>query len=161
MKVYFAGPDVFRYDAPSYFYHELQNKCEKEIITPLIPLDFDLTQSIDIYQKNISLIKECDVVLANLDPFRGPSLDSGTAFEIGYAIAINKIVIGYYTYDAFLSYKDRMEPVFWEYSKEYPLIEDFGLSDNLMIIHSCQYVVNSIDEAIKLSKTIFTDHKND
>ena len=71
---------------------------------------------------------------------------------------MNKNVIGYYTYDLFLTYKDRMETYFWEYSKAYPLIEDFNLSDNLMIIHSCSHIVYGIDDAIELAKTFYIDN---
>src|SRR3546814_9394970 len=34
-------------------------------------------------------------VLANLDFFRGPEPDSGTCFEVGYAVAQGKSVFGY------------------------------------------------------------------
>lgn len=152
IKVYFAGPDVFRYDAPVYFNDEIAEKCKINDIQPLFPLDTDLTDPISIFNNNIALIHECNVVLANLDPFRGASLDAGTAFEIGYATAIGKNIVGYYTYDSFLSYKDRMEPMFWEYSSQYPLIEDFDLSDNLMIIYGCNFIAKSLDEAIQLAK---------
>jgi nucleoside 2-deoxyribosyltransferase len=41
------------------------------------------------------LIKSCHVVVANLTPFRGPSCDVGTAYEIGFAHALGKIVFAY------------------------------------------------------------------
>ena len=48
-----------------------------------------------IYRANIGLIAEADALLANLNPFRGSEPDSGTVFEIGYAIALGKRVVGY------------------------------------------------------------------
>jgi nucleoside 2-deoxyribosyltransferase len=48
-----------------------------------------------IYQANIGLIARADAVLANLDFFRGTEPDSGTCFEVGYAVALGKPVYGY------------------------------------------------------------------
>lgn len=44
-----------------------------------------------IYEKDISALKACDVVVAVLD---GAKVDSGVAFETGYAVAIGKPVMG-------------------------------------------------------------------
>ena len=44
-----------------------------------------------IYEEDISALKACDVVVAVLD---GVEVDSGVAFEMGYAVAIGKPVIG-------------------------------------------------------------------
>lgn len=44
-----------------------------------------------IYEMDLRAIEEADVVVAVLD---GPDVDSGTAFEIGYATAKGKPVIG-------------------------------------------------------------------
>jgi len=44
-----------------------------------------------IYKEDISALKACDVVVAVLD---GVEVDSGVAFEIGYAVATGKPVIG-------------------------------------------------------------------
>jgi len=48
-----------------------------------------------IYQANVDLLDRADIVIANLTPFRGPSMDVGTAFEIGFADARGKKVFGY------------------------------------------------------------------
>jgi len=44
-----------------------------------------------IYEEDISALKACDVVVAVLD---GVEVDSGVAFEMGYAVALGKPVIG-------------------------------------------------------------------
>jgi len=44
-----------------------------------------------IYEEDISALKACNVVVAILD---GVEVDSGVAFEMGYAVAIGKPVIG-------------------------------------------------------------------
>lgn len=50
-----------------------------------------------IFEANLGLIRKAQIVVANLDPFRGPEPDSGTAFEMGYALALGKKVCGYVT----------------------------------------------------------------
>lgn len=44
-----------------------------------------------IYEEDISALRSCDVVVAILD---GVEIDSGVAFEMGYAAALKKPVIG-------------------------------------------------------------------
>ena len=44
-----------------------------------------------IYEEDISALKACDIVVAVLD---GVEVDSGVAFEMGYAAAIGKPVMG-------------------------------------------------------------------
>ncbi|MEM3465559.1 MAG: nucleoside 2-deoxyribosyltransferase, partial [Candidatus Jordarchaeales archaeon] len=44
-----------------------------------------------IYELNVSALKNSDVVVAVLD---GANVDSGVAFEVGYATALGKQVIG-------------------------------------------------------------------
>jgi nucleoside 2-deoxyribosyltransferase len=49
------------------------------------------------FSKAISLIRKAQIVIANLNPFRGLEPDSGTAFELGYAFALDKQIYGYVT----------------------------------------------------------------
>jgi len=44
-----------------------------------------------IFQKNISAIKECDIMVAVLDQ---ADTDSGTSWEVGYAYGIGKPILG-------------------------------------------------------------------
>lgn len=44
-----------------------------------------------IFHKNLAALRACDVVVAVLD---GVDVDSGTAFEVGYAYALGKPVVG-------------------------------------------------------------------
>ncbi|WP_413626950.1 nucleoside 2-deoxyribosyltransferase [Fructilactobacillus vespulae] len=46
----------------------------------------------EIYQKDIDNVKACDAVVAIID-FEGKHVDSGTAYEIGAAVAMGKPVI--------------------------------------------------------------------
>ena len=100
--LYLAGPDVFRPDARERGL-QLKAACARFGFEGLFPLDQDVpaglgdpaAQAAWIYRANIGLIERADAVLANLDFFRGPEPDSGTCFEVGYAVARGKPVFGY------------------------------------------------------------------
>jgi nucleoside 2-deoxyribosyltransferase len=131
-RVYLAGPDVFYPDAAARS-AKLKDTCLHYGFEGVFPLDSELQlltpaareeNGYLIYEANIKLIRSCQAILANVSPFRGPSLDAGTAFEIGYGKALGLDVVGY-TSNLTL-YKDRAKP-------DGMLVEDFGMIDNLMI----------------------------
>ena len=91
-----------------------------------------------IYRANVGLIERADCVLANLEPFRGSEPDSGTAFEVGYALALGKPVYAYLS-DAG-AYTERLARLAPEWLGEHPgedrdgwQLEGFGLPLNLML----------------------------
>lgn len=139
MKLYLAGPDVFFPNVKD-IAKAKKEICAKYGATGLFPLDnkIDITKKgadLKIYIANCALMVEADACIANLTPFRGPSMDVGTAFEIGYMTALSKRVYGY-TNDSRL-YHDRVDDANWP---EFPsvdldgyAIENFGNVDNLMI----------------------------
>lgn len=142
MKIYIAGPQVFKSNAVA-LGKFLKDKCSEYGHEGLFPFDNECDTSEDIFQANFDMIKSCDVVIACIEPFRGPSADVGTAWEIGAAKALGKIVIGYK--DAFLEeYKHRAEGC-----TEYPAVEDFGLTDNLMIAHGCDRICRTFDKSLE------------
>ena len=49
----------------------------------------------DIYRVCVAHMERCDVLIADMTPFRGPSMDVGTAFEMGFAKACRMPVFGY------------------------------------------------------------------
>lgn len=131
-RVYLAGPDVFYPDVAERA-AKLKDTCKHYGFEGVFPLDsgLQLTSPIAreengflIYEANIKLIRSCRAILANMNPFRGPSLDAGTAFEIGYGRALGLDVVGYVEKRTF--YKDRVTP-------DGLMVEDFGMIDNLMI----------------------------
>lgn len=148
-KVYIAGPDVFRSDAAGYFAY-VRDYALSFNLQALIPLDNEApvsnsegTLSKNIYEANLKMIRDCDLVIANITPFRGVSLDPGTAFEIGYAKSLGLRVIGF-THDG-REYKQRVPNP----APSHPSVEDFGLIENLMIQHSCDGIWRSIESAIQ------------
>jgi nucleoside 2-deoxyribosyltransferase len=46
--------------------------------------------SLRIYRMNRAMMLASDVIIANLTPFRGPSADDGTAFEVGFFDALGR-----------------------------------------------------------------------
>jgi nucleoside 2-deoxyribosyltransferase len=102
-RIYLAGPDVFFPDAEA-VYARLKTLCSLLGMVGVAPTDSDaakgFTGSEDalaqrIYEGNVALIEQADGVAANLVAFRGLEPDSGTVFEVGYAIALGKPVVGY------------------------------------------------------------------
>lgn len=157
IRVYLAGPDVFERD-PTKRAQVLKRICQQHGLEGIFPLDAVVSCEILgsqqhgrlISQANEKLIRSCEGVLANLTPFRGPSADAGTIYEVGYACGLKKVVVGYT-----FAHKDFYErTLMW--TTEFPhlaqhpdqltcradgakedadgmLIESFGLMDNLMI----------------------------
>lgn len=95
MKIYFAGPDVFRPDV-GHFFEDVRQRCAAAGIEHLIPVDGpQQLQPGPIFHSNVRLLRAADLVLANLNPFRGAEPDSGTVWEVAYAYAAGTPVIGY------------------------------------------------------------------
>jgi nucleoside 2-deoxyribosyltransferase len=144
MKVYLAGPDVFLPDALEIRRIKLK-LCARHGLTGLYPLDNPIDvagrDSLSIFHGNEAMMIEADAIIANLTPFRGPGTDAGTAYELGYMAGRGKLCLGY-TNDP-SSYADRVRQFTEVNSRQGRLVdatglmvEDFALSDNLMMIHA-------------------------
>lgn len=157
MKIYLAGPDVFRPDVADWA-ESARELCRRYGFEPLLPVDHQETQPDKIFQSNIDLIRKAQIVAANLDPFRGPEPDSGTAFEIGYALALGKKVCGYVSRLETLA--QRVESA--ENRSEAPapygnkltdrnglMIENFGLPCNLMLSVPANIVEGGLEGCLK------------
>lgn len=102
MRIYLAGPEVFLDNAAAVGAAK-KAICARHGLTGLFPLDTAL--SVDgleprqrgraIYAANLRLIRSADAMIANLTPFRGPSADVGTAFEMGVMAALGRPVLAY------------------------------------------------------------------
>jgi nucleoside 2-deoxyribosyltransferase len=145
MKIYLAGPDVFLPDAVEIGRRKVE-LCARHGLTGLYPLDnaVDLAASdasLRIFRGNEAMMIGADAIIANLTPFRGPSADAGTVYELGYMAGRGKLCLGY-SNDP-LPYADRVRKFTDVSSRDGRLVdalgltvEDFGLTDNLMMIHA-------------------------
>src|SRR5579871_2290684 len=99
MKIYLAGPDVFLPDAIDVGRRKAEI-CSRYGLTGLFPLDntVDMSTSgasLRIFRGNEAMMNEADAIIANLTPFRGPSADPGTVYELGYMAGRGKQCLGY------------------------------------------------------------------
>ncbi len=154
-KIYIAGFDVFKPNSIEVG-KDYKSTCKEFGFEGLYPLDNQIDEAWSkevarefIYKKNIELIEMCDIVIANGNPFRGDELDSGTAFEIGYALALKKEVVIYMedtrSYLQKSTCKAKKDDVV---DKDGMFIEDFNFSLNLMF-SACNIVKGGFKEAIK------------
>lgn len=143
IRVYLAGPDVFETDAVTQG-EALKALCTKYGFEGCFPLDNAIDGGKSPYETagaireaNIALLKSCDVVMANLNPFRGLEPDSGTVYEVGYAAALGKPVYGYAADRRPMIKRIREAQQLSEdalFCRDGKIIEDFGLSHNLMML---------------------------
>ncbi|MBR0671800.1 nucleoside 2-deoxyribosyltransferase [Neoroseomonas soli] len=147
MRVYLAGPEVF---LPGALEVAAAKKriCAAHGLEGVFPLDAppqvppaECPYWMRIYLGNEAHIRSCGALIANLTPFRGPSADVGTVFELGFMRALGRPVMGYS--NAAADFLDRTRGFLgaaarrradggWEDAEAMGL-EDFGLADNLMI----------------------------
>jgi nucleoside 2-deoxyribosyltransferase len=145
MKIYLAGPDVFLPDAFEIGRRKIE-LCGRHGLTGLYPLDNSIDAaaedaSLRIFRGNETMMMAADATIANLTPFRGPSADAGTVYELGYMAGRGKLCLGYSNDPS--SYADRVRQFTGVVSRDGRLVdatgltvEDFGLSDNLMMVHA-------------------------
>ncbi|EIG58064.1 MULTISPECIES: nucleoside 2-deoxyribosyltransferase [unclassified Bradyrhizobium] len=147
MKIYLAGPDVFLPDAVE-IGREKVAICAAHGLTGLYPLDNDIDlaapdASRRIFCGNEAMMDAADAIIANLTPFRGASADPGTIYELGYMAGRRKFCLAYSNDGA--AYADRLSRFMDVTSEDGRLVdaqgltvEDFGLVDNLMMIHALE-----------------------
>ena len=170
VKIYLAGPEVFFSNALEEG-HRLKSICAEHGFEGVFPLDGDVNfdglaqweMAEAVFDANIQNIEACDAIIANMTPFRGPGVDGGTAFEIGYAYAQGKTVIGWSSDDR--DYKDRVREFFsgdltkderWRDPQGLE-VEDFGQPDNLMMASAVIDVVSSFEALVLLLRKIMNE----
>jgi len=170
-RAYLAGPQIFRSDAHEHD-RELKRLClhygiegisalSTEISPPELPAgtpDDDRERVLGaewarrIFASNVVLIGTCDVVIANMEPFRGPSMDVGTAWEMGLAHALALPVYGYSRDTRALAERVPYRLVSQTgglVSRDDGMdIENFGLVENLMIACSVEGIWPDAEAAI-------------
>ncbi len=171
--IYLAGPEVFlpepviAGESKKTRIQELNEGHNWPFqLVGLYPLDNDIPDfapdfetGIRVYEANIELMNRAHCVAANMVRFRGPSMDVGTAFEMGYMRGLGKPVFAYYEAEPF--YGKPEEPgiyakkvsQYYQVSPDNPhvdaygqSIEDFNMPDNLMVIGALGSGVSTIAE---------------
>ena len=148
MNIYLAGPDVFLPDAAEMGQRKVEI-CARHGLIGRYPLDnpVDLSAadaSLRIYKGLEAMMDECSAIIANLTPFRGAGADPGTVYELGYMAGRRKLCLAYCNDPAL--YADRVRQ-FSQVERHNDgrlvdadglTVEDFGLHDNLMMIHALE-----------------------
>ncbi len=153
MKLYLAGPAVFRADAIE-IGAALKALCAAHGAQGLFPLDNEVTAdsvkaATQIFRGNVAMIREADAIVADITPFRGVHCDVGTAWEIGFAFGLGKPVHAYTARAGDLIARiwcERAEHAWRDWHGD--AVEDFGLPDNLMIALSVSAIHASAEAAI-------------
>ena len=146
MKIYLAGPDVFLPDALDIGQRK-RDICERHGLTGVYPLDnaVDLSArdaSLQIFRGLEAMMDAADAIIANLTPFRGPGADPGTVYELGYMAGRGKLCLAYCNDPApYAERVARLTKVMRTSDNRLIdgdglTVEDFGLPDNLMMIHA-------------------------
>ena len=151
MRVYLAGPDVFL-PAPERRGAALKSVLAAYGLVGVFPLDPppfpldpaasawtnpdlapDLAEAYRIAATNEAHIASCQALIAHLTPFRGPSADAGTVFELGFARARGLRLWGWSNVATAFATRSRAWAGGGMRDRAGMAIEDFGARDNLMI----------------------------
>jgi nucleoside 2-deoxyribosyltransferase len=146
-RVYLAGPEVFLPD-PLEMAARKKRICADAGLHGVFPMDEVADEPADwaglprhllIFRRNVAHIRRCAGCIANLTPFRGPSADAGTVWEVGYFAALGRPVFAYANVAVPFAARsiattgaERQADGTWRDSDGMS-IEAFGLFDNLMI----------------------------
>lgn len=143
-RVYLAGPEVFLPDALEVLAAK-KAVCAEAGLEGVSPLDAEIGPVMDgsedaahaIYAANRDAMRSCRFAIANLTPFRGVSVDAGTAFEIGFLTASGATVFGYTNepsaYHARVASHAETNPGVRAHAAGGWSVENFGLVENLML----------------------------
>ncbi len=140
MKAYLAGPDVFLPNAAQNAEAKIKI-CATYGLIGRAPLE-DVAQISTsppgdvwraIFRKDIEMMEECDLIIANLTPFRGASADAGTLLEVGWFLGRGKPIFGYSNCATSFSERSRAQQAALPDQMQAVAVEDFGLPDNLMV----------------------------
>jgi nucleoside 2-deoxyribosyltransferase len=164
-RIYLAGPEVFLADARA-IADAKRDLCARYGFIGVSPVDNELNvaglpkreAALRIAATNEDAIRSSNLLIANLTPFRGPSADVGTAYELGFAVALGLPTFGYSNAPGSLLERTRKEfggirqrPTGEFEDADGMVIEDFGCFDNLMLVGAladrAQVVANAVPAA--------------
>ncbi|MDD4617021.1 MAG: nucleoside 2-deoxyribosyltransferase [Alphaproteobacteria bacterium] len=185
VHAYLAGPDVF-YPKAKEIGEAKKAKLSEVGIFGHFPFDNTVDASDHSHKAAMSIGKGDEgmmlacclpgrfgIILANMTPYRSPSMDVGTAFEVGFMSALaeikdNILIIGYTddprpfearVIDDYYGGKDNVtEQDGVLRGPDGMEIEAFGGAENLMLTHAIEKtggsIVNSFEEAVALARRL-------
>jgi nucleoside 2-deoxyribosyltransferase len=175
IRIYLAGPDVFLPDFGKTVFDAKKAMCRQFGFEGVSPMDGapDLAglepfaQGLAIYRANLAHMDSCEGVIANMTPFRGISMDAGTAFEMGYMAAQGKFVLGYtHVTEPYAERSERYDRAGTrdriDHYASGTSIERFDMADNLMMVgavYACGWQVEQSDVVTGEELTSLTGFK--
>jgi nucleoside 2-deoxyribosyltransferase len=141
LRAYLAGPDVFLPHAREHALRKIEI-CAAHGIVGCTPLNEDVERltgmsdekfAFAIFRKDIAMMEGCDIIIANLTPFRGASADSGTLVELGWFLGRGRPVFGYSNSAKPFAQRSLAQVETLPDPLPDIIVEGFGLPDNLMI----------------------------
>lgn len=147
-KIYLAGPEVFAPN-PLELGRRKKEICERHGLIGIFPMELvrldtttpKLDQGLAVYDVMERAMSDCDAIIVNMTPYHGPSMDAGSAFEMGFMRAQNKPIFAYSNTGQLFS--DRVL-AFWDggvttrpngerEGSDGMALEEFDMHDNLML----------------------------
>lgn len=150
-RIYLAGPDIYHPDAAQRGQAMLElcasygHRATFPLTQPF-PKGNKRDRSIWIYSTNTRLIRNSDLIIANLNPYQGDQPDSGTVFEIGLAIG-HRIPVIAYRKDTTPMHRNRSH-------QTGDSIEDYDLPVALMLGVPVRIIQGGLEDALKALNAI-------
>ena len=149
IRVYLAGPEVFLANAQEIGVRK-RAICAQYGLIGIFPADEEEPHNpaMTLPERGLAIsramervMRACDGMIVNVTPFRGPSADVGSAYEMGFMRALGRPIFAY-THDdrpfhdrarAFCGGAVRERPTGEHEDRDGMAIESFALRDNLML----------------------------
>ena len=149
-RVYLAGPEVFLADARDIGTRK-RAICQRHGLVGVFPADEEdaCDPALPLPEWGLAIsramervMRGCDAMIVNLTPFRGPSADVGSAYEMGFMRALGRPIFGYSNdgrlflerVTAFCGGAVRLRPTGEPEDPDGMAIEPFEMHDNLMLV---------------------------
>lgn len=148
-RIYLAGPEVFLANAREIGARK-RAICARHGLTGVFPADEEggRDSALSLPEQGLAIsaameraMRSCDAMIVNLTPFRGPSADVGSAYEMGFMRALGRPVFAYSNdgrpflerVAAFCGGALRRRPTGEHEDPDGMAVEPFTLHDNLML----------------------------
>lgn len=134
IRAYLAGPDVFLPDARAHLARKAAI-CARHGLEGVAPLeeDDDAGGWHALFGRLLATMETCDIVIANLTPYRGASADAGTLVELGWFLGRGRPAFGYSNTARPFAERSRMLRKLLPDPLPSLAVEEHGLPDNLMV----------------------------